>query len=84
MYYNNVFNSNGKIVLFFHGVYEDLGSEVLQEWIIDMGRQWGVHVLLVEYPGYGEMCFDRGITTTTEIKLYARTIVTFCLKNLGL
>jgi hypothetical protein len=36
--------------------------------MIEMAQTWGVNVLLVEYPGYGEMCFGRGITTTDEVK----------------
>ena len=38
LYFTNDVCAEGKLVVFFHGTYEDLGCDVLVESCIDMGR----------------------------------------------
>jgi predicted esterase len=40
--------------------------------------------LAVEYPGYGDLNFSRGITTTKEIKREANALIHFLLNDCGL
>jgi pimeloyl-ACP methyl ester carboxylesterase len=39
------------VLLYLHGNGEDLGH--IRDHLVDYARQWRVHVLAVEYPGYG-------------------------------
>jgi hypothetical protein len=53
--------------LYFHGIWEDIGSKKVHQVIEEMAIVWQAHVLLVEYPGFGEH-FGKGITLTKDIK----------------
>ena len=43
--------SSDKIILYFHGNAEDLG--LAQDKLTIIGEQLQMHILAVEYPGYG-------------------------------
>jgi len=44
-------NGSSKILLYFHGNAEDVGlAKELMEYYSDF---WGIHVICIEYPGYG-------------------------------
>jgi hypothetical protein len=53
LYFKNEKAVDGKLVLFFHGIWEDIGVQRLHQLMKEMATVWQAHVLLVEYPGYG-------------------------------
>jgi pimeloyl-ACP methyl ester carboxylesterase len=42
-----------------------------------IGLNWNVNVLAVEYPGYGDINFNRGLTAINDIKSDCNTVLNF-------
>ena len=72
-----------KVIVYFHGSYEDLGWEGMTDDIVEMAHMWRMSVLCVEYPGYG-LNFNRGIATPADIKLDACKVINYLRYDLGL
>jgi hypothetical protein len=74
--YTQTWLADKKVLVYFHGSYEDLGWEGMTDDIIEMGDKWNVNVLVVEYPGYG-LNFGRGVSTTEDLKYEAARVVQY-------
>ena len=79
--YKPWYRNNAKLILYFHGVGEDINS-VLRETFV-MNSALKVNVLAVEYPGYG-LNWNQGICTEKQAVEDAKRVLNFILENTSL
>ena len=83
IYYHNEKAPDGKLVLYYHGIWQDLGAPTIHMVVKEMAETWNTNVLVVEYPGYGEH-FKDGITRTHDIVNESRIVLEFLMRDLNL
>ena len=71
-------NSAAKLVIYFHGVGEDV-SNVMKETFV-MNSALKVNVLAVEFPGYG-LSWNEGICTEKRMTEDAKRVLNFIIDN---
>lgn len=80
VYYPN-HTKNAKLMIYFHGIGEDLGRVVEEPHLIR--KHAGYSVLAVEYPGYG-LNFYKGICTEKQMMRDSYSVLDFVLAATGL